>query len=297
MTDAVMGYKAKLAFDAATPFDTSSIPFEFLSCGLTATKNRIQSEGIRGTRSRFGERTADGLIDVGGSIVMNPSPAELDWLLPRILGADESTDTFAVADDLPEFVAMVDKVNKVYTYTGCKIGQATFTASAGQLVQLTLDIVGKTESEGNSGTFPAITVNLENCYVFHHGALTLHSSARVVNDFTLTINNALDVQFRNSQTASSIVASDRIVTLSCTVPYDSDNDEIYTNERGGTYASGSLVFTNGGYSTTFTLNSLRGVAVGPVVAGRNQELLLPLNYQAYQISTTKEIVVTHDAAA
>ena len=111
-----MGWAAKMAVDSALPFDASSIPLEFISESFVENEERVDSEGIRGTRSRHGERVHAGLRRVGGSIVLNPSPGELDTLLPYILGAAESTDSFAVADTLPDFQLMIDRVAKVFTY-------------------------------------------------------------------------------------------------------------------------------------------------------------------------------------
>lgn len=287
-------WATKLAMEVDATFDTSSEPYEFLSSSLKQTVERIDSEGLRGTRSRHGERVVQGLKRVGGAIVMNPTPDELDDLLPRILGAAESTDVYALDETLPEFWVLVDKVQKVFKYNNCFVGSATFRGRPGQLVELTLNIFGKTETEGSSGTFPAITISAQEAYVFHQGVLTLHSTARQIEEFELTIDNLISPRFRNSQTATDLNPTDRLVTFSCRAPYDADNDDIYTNEAAGTFAAGTLVFTNGDRDLTFAMNSLKSIAEGPEVPARAGELLLPLNYRAHQTSTTKELVVTND---
>jgi hypothetical protein len=283
-----------LAMDSALPFDTSSEAFEFISATLKETVERIDNEGLRGTRSRRGERVVPGLKRILGDIVMNPAPDELDRLLPRILGAAESTDVFAVAETLPEFFVMIDKVAKLQTYSNCRVARATFRGQAGQPVVLTLSVVGKSRTEGAAGGFPAVTYTTQEPYVFHQGVLTLHAAAREIEEFELTIDNVIEPRFRNSQTATDVTPADRIVTLSCRCPYDATNADVYTNESGGTFASGTLVLTNGARSLQFALNALKSIPETPEVPGRGQELMLPLNYRAHMTGTTREIVVTND---
>lgn len=290
-----MVWATQAALDSALPFDTSSIPLEFLSSTLKQTASLIQSEGIRGTRSRNGARVKQGQKTVAGDIAMNPTPVELDTLLPYILGANESTDVFAVADTLPSFYLMLDRVAKLHTYAGLVVARAVFEFTAQQLVKLTLSLVGTTETEANAGGFPSLTINSGEAYVLHQGVLTLQGSTRQFNNARLTIDNAPLVLFRNAQEAAAITPSDRIVTLDVEVPYDTTNADIYTNEEAGTFASGSLVMTNGNQSLTFTLNSLRSEPGTPDVQSRNGELVLPLSFRAYMTSSTREISVTNDS--
>lgn len=287
--------------DAVSPIDTSSEPFEFVSESLRQTIERSESEGIRGTRSRHGERVTQGLKRVGGSITLNPSPTELDKILPRILGAAESSDSFALDETLPEFLVCIDRIVKVHTYSGCKVSRATFAGSAGQKMTLTLDIVGKSESEGNAGTFPSITIDAEECYMVFQAVLTLDSTAREFESFSLVIDNMLDTKFRNSQTATDISPSDRMVELTLTTPYTSAESALYSTPAAGsvrlTGISGSLVFTSGSNSLTFTLNSLKPQSQTPVVNARTGEVELQLVYRAYKTGSTNELVVGNVNAA
>src|SRR5688572_9315496 len=84
-------------------FDSSSERYEFLYETLQKRPRIVGGNGIRGTRAQSVERTRLGAYPVGGRIAMNVSPADLDLWLPRILGATESSDTFATAESLPSF--------------------------------------------------------------------------------------------------------------------------------------------------------------------------------------------------
>ncbi len=285
-----MGWQAKMAID-------STVPLEFLSESMIEDEERLESEGVRGTRSRHGERVGAGLRRVGGAIRMNPSPGELDSLLPLILGAVEDEDSFAVADTLTEFDLIIDKVAKVFTYTDCKVASAVLSGQSGQKLELTLNLLGKTQTEGNAGTFPDLTIDLQDCYVFFQGVLTLGGTPYQFNGFNLTIENGIEPEFNNSQTATDLTPGDRIVTFETTLPYTSTEAGLYTAGRGAAGIAGSLAFTSGGRSTTFTLNSLKPNSRTPQVGGRNQRIKLERNYRAYMTGTTREIVVTNDSAA
>lgn len=284
------------AFDTDATFDTSSEAREILSSTLKETVERIENEGLRGTRSRHGERVVPGLKRVAGDIVMNVNPADMDLDLPRILGAAESTDVFAVAETLPDFWVMIDEVAKLQKFNNCKVQKATWRGQKGQPITLTLTVVGKSRTEAAAGGFPAVTYSTLEVYVFHQGVLTLQGSAVEMEEFELTVENVIDPKFRNSQTATDVSPGDRIVTLSCKVPYDTTNCAIYTAESAGTFASGTLVFTNGNRSITFTLNNLKSIPETPDVPARGSELMLNLNYRAYMTGSTREIVVTNDSS-
>src|SRR5690606_17613093 len=123
----------------------------------------------------------------------------------------------------------------------------------------------------------------------------LQSSAREVINWELVIDNAINARFANATTASQIFAQDRTITLNATVPYNSSNSALYAQAVAG--AAGTLVITNGGYSTTFTFGRLQVPEDSPVAPGRGSEVVLNLPMTARAVSTTKELVVTHDSAA
>lgn len=298
MAIASMGHAVKVCMDAASPIDTSSEPLEIVSCTLKATGSTIVSEGTRGTRSQSVERTAPGPYEVAGQIVCNPSPVEMDRLLPRILGADESTDTFALAETLPDFLVCVDKVAKVFTYSGCKVSRATFSGGRGQPIRLALDIIGKTEAEGNAGTYPSLTIDTGAFYVFNQGVLTIGGTAYEFDDFQLIIDNAVQARFGNSATATSVAPGDRIITLSVSTPYTSDEVALFTGRlAANASAAATLVFTNGNTSITFTLPAIKwSDPASPEVASKTSEILLPVNYRAFKTGSSAELTITNDSS-
>ena len=290
-----MGHQSRLSLGAAgTAVGSFTEAYEFISEGVRKTLTIVDTSGIRGTRSHPAERTRDGTYAVAGAIQFHATPAMLDLVLPRILGANESTDTFALAEALPEFAVLIDRVAKRFLYDGCQVNRATFRASAGGPLELDIDILGKTEAV-SATSFPSITAPTDPPYVWQDCVCTINGSARVVTQFELVIDNALNARFSNSQTATDIHSTDRVVTVNLTVPYTSAELDLYGINTGGA-AAATFVFTNGNYATTFSIAKLQIPDQSPVVESRG-EILLQLQGVAKQSSTTKELVITHDSTA
>lgn len=294
MAEASMGHQARLAAAAAgTAVGSFNEPYEFTRESLRKTGAILDTSGIRGSRSHVGERTRFGTYEVGGVISLYATPEMLDKWLPRILGAAESADTFALAETLPEFAVLIDRIAKRFLYDNCKVNTARFRGSAGGLVTLDLDIMGRTETV-SATAFPSLAMPTDPPYVMQDGVLTLQSGARKFTQFEIIIDNALVRRFSNSETATDISPSDRIITFRCSTPFTSDEAELYGQALAG--AAASLVFTNGGYSTTFSFAALQFPDRSPVVAGK-REIPLELEAIARKSGSTDELVVTHDSAA
>jgi hypothetical protein len=70
---------------------------------------------------------------------------------------------------------------------------------------------------------------------------------------------------------------------------------LYNNADAKAGVAATLVFTNGDYSTTFTMAGLQWADTTPVVKGK-QEIPLFLDFQARMKGTDREIVVTNVSA-
>lgn len=289
------GAFAKMLMDSVSPIDTNSEAYAFISESLKQTVELDIDPSIRGTRSRSKERSGLSLKRVGGDITMRPSPTELDRLLPRILGAAESTDSFAVAETLPEFLVSVYRVASTYTYAGCKVGSARFTGQEGQALQLIMSLLGKTRTK-SADAFPSVAIDTDSFYTFHQGVLTLNSVAHSFRSFELIVDNMMEVLFENSETATTVEAADRMVSLAVDVPFASAANTLQDAIDEAEDIAASLVFTNEGQSLTFTFPALMAADEDPVVSGKSK-IRYPLNFQALQSGSNKEIVVTHDSVA
>jgi hypothetical protein len=285
------GYAAKLLMDAST-FDANSEPYAMLSESLKQTVELDIDPSIRGTRSRSVERSGVSLKRVGGAVRMRPSPSELDNLLPRILGAAEDADEFALDESLPEFNMLVQRVGDIFQYNNCKIATARFSASEGQAVELEINVIGKTRTK--EASFPSVAIDTDGYYSFWQGVLTLNSATYPINSFEVNIDNSIEALFENTVTASTIEATDRIVTLSVDTPFTAGASTLQDAIDNGENIAGSLVFTNGNQSLTFTFNALMAADEDPTVGSKNK-IRYPITFQALRTGSSLELVVTHDS--
>lgn len=279
-------------------FDGTATRLEFTECDLRQIETHVDPLGIRGSRSRSKEGVRIGAKRSSGRLVMYPRPDELDVLLPWILGADESTDTFALAESLQEWGLLIDRGLRRFVYTGCKVGRATFECSQGEMLKLTLDIEAETEVVSSSsfpGTIPALTTLAP--YVFSDATLSLSAdaSATEFRSVSIVIDNMLDADRQmNSVTRSQILATDRLVTVQMSLPYTTDEVDIYAQSIDG--AAGTVTWTNGNRSIAFAFANLKSTNETPVAQGRTAEIMQSLNMVAYKSSTTNELIVTNDSS-
>lgn len=288
------GALAKYAFDVALPFDTSSIPLELLSCTLGKQGTILDTQGMRGERQYHRSRTRTGTYTVSGQIVLAASPIALDYLLPMILGGNEATDVFDITNTLQSFYLMADTGAKVTTWSNCVVSRATFAAQTGQFLLVTLDIEASTESVGNAGTFPNLTMPTDSPYVMSDGVLTLQSAAREFSQGQLVIDNQLDTQrWMNSLSRGSFPSSGCMVTLGTNHPWTTSEVDLYNQAYDG--AVGSWVFTNADVaatSLTIALGYLQAPPKHPEIPSRG-EITLPLQMTARKFSTTPSVRFTN----
>jgi hypothetical protein len=286
------GFASQLAIGAGSGPTTG---FEFNSCGVAKTVQHIDATGIRGTRSHMAARTRKGNESIGGPIDMSPSPEELAALLPWILGAVASGNTYALAETLPSRYVTVDKTEKVMAYDGCMVNKATFSASEGTEMKLALEVVGKTETPANAGSLTGVTYQGTEPLLFTDSVLTILSVARSVKEWSLTIDNQLAVEFYNSTTATRIVPQDRLITFNASVPYFGNTD-LYDIAIAGDPTT--LVLTAGGYVLTFAFAALQYPQQALTVQGKT-ELMLPLQGTARATisggTITRELITTLDS--
>jgi hypothetical protein len=306
VTTPFLGHQALLGTVAEVTYGTTPSPgtlaaltnaFVFESESIKKHGNIIQRNGLRGTRSHVGDDSRVGHYGVGGPLSLEPTPVDLLWWLPYILGAAPVSTTYSLAETLPSFSLGVTRNSKNYLYKGCVISRAVISGSRGGMLKLALDIVGQSEtlSAVGSPAWPSITADVTGPYIFEGDTvLTINSVARQITDFELTIDNHIDAErFFNSLTIVSAPSNDRTIALKCSVPYlTAQADDLYDQGIPG-YTGATLAFTSGGHSASFAFGELQAPADSPTAATRGENFLT-LNYMVLQTSTTKELVVTAD---
>lgn len=282
---------AQFCVDDALPIDASSFPIEAISSTVKMTQTHYRSPGLRGTRSRFGERVRITREHVGGQLVMEPTATEIDWWIEKILGGTTAAGVTDVDETVPEFYMAVDKITKVPIFNKLKVAKCVISGSSGQPIRFTLDLEGEDETTGAAASFPSLTMPTDDIFICSDVVLTLGGSAREINEFALTIDNMLLVDlYRNSISRVEIPASDRMVQLTATPPYTSDNSDLYDAAIAG--AAATLVISDGTATYTFAAANAKIPAVGPDVPAAGGEIVLPLTVDWYADASDSECKCT-----
>jgi hypothetical protein len=297
MTVGTHGHDAKFGIAVTGNAAAATTQLIFLSDTVKKTATIVERNGIRGTRSHISNDSRFGPYAVGGTVVLEPTPEELAILFPLILGTSANGTSFVLGETVPEFMTQHDRVAKVYSGNYMKVARTTISGSPGNPVQFSLDLVGKTWTEANSGTFPALTPSVTTMYMFQDAVLALTGANSVeIDSFELVIDNGLVTdRYHNSQTLTDIPEEDRAVTLGVSTPYNSTYATLQTALIANTAGtSGTLTLTNGNYSTIFTFGALVVAEETTVISGRGS-IPLPLNMIARKTGATMELAVTHDS--
>lgn len=291
-----LGFEHRFAFGASpATFDSSSTRFEVVSNTIGKQGEILDGMGLLGTRTRREDRTRSGLVRVEGQIAFDVSPRIWDFFLPFILGAAESTDTFNVADALTGFDMLHDpfgtganasKIGELY------VNRASLRFAPG-LLRMTLDCIGKTITIGQTFTSAALgaTAAADAPFVFYDTAsgITINTATFEMEEGELIVDNALDVKFRNAQTAQSVRATDRIVSLVSNGPLTSTTWGAHFGDKAS--ADATIVINNGTVSSTITLFNMKYPDDSPDVQGKG-EVPLILRSAARGDATDPDIRVT-----
>lgn len=310
------GHQARLAIVEATGTPASwsaGRQFSFQACTLRKHGRQVLAQAITGSRSARAERLRTGPYSVIGSIVLNVSPGDLDFLLPLILGADEvATDTFGLAEGLQEFAVALDTEQDVFIFTDCKVDTCVIRGQQPGLMEraepdlltMELRLIGKTYSDGNSwpASVPAIDHDAEEApYILadFSSSLDVDTGSAVTAtpmSFAFVIRNFLQARFVNSLTATNICpAAIRQVGIRVRTPWNGDHSQLLEPDLdpGGT---STITLTNGAYSTTFTFARITSPNISPVVGNRS-ELFLDRDFRAYKSGSTDELSIVNDVTA
>lgn len=266
---AAVGVLARLGIGASSPVTN---PLAFLNESLALEETMIDTAGLVGSRSHPLGRVRQGTRKVHGSITLHPTMTEWAYLLQWILGGAPSAGVYPLAESLiPQYVT-VDRVQKVFTYSGVYVSRATIRGAAGEPLQVTLDLLGIDEAVGSAGTFPNLVLDEASPpLMFFDLALTANGVSTNAREIELVIDNHLeDGRFLNSQTLVSIFPKDRTIECNLTVPFG-DSSALYGLGPGGFAVLGT--FTDGADSLAFSLPSVVAPRRSPTVPGHEEEFL------------------------
>lgn len=231
-------------------------------------------------------------------VLMQPSPEEMDILLPLMGLAESPTDTFTISDTLTSFSVIVDRVTKVHTYATCYVDKWIWRGQKGRKpVSLELQIVGTSMTEANSGTFSASTLTNTAPWSFVQGTLTLYDAAENFDRFALACDHKIEVSHNNSATATSITPTDRSIHLVTNTPYSTDESSVLTTLIGSSRADGdnaTIAFARTGQTSSLALANIKAEANPPSILGKT-EIRHAQTWKVYRTAATASMIWTHDS--
>jgi hypothetical protein len=271
---------------------TGTAEFEFLpGSTLGLTEQFVDANQLRGTRSHSSERVRRGNRRVDGVINMCPTPVELVTLLPLIYGGTPSGTSYPLGESLTLFNLFAIRDGTVYTYEDCAVETATFSATEGGPMQLSMTVVGKQETaSGTAGATTLLDLTTQP-FVLMDAVATVASSSRQIAGFSLTVRNFLEVKYRNSTTPTQIVATDREVTLDLPISFGTDS-ALYGSALAGVAVS--LALTNGNCSLTWSATKVQAPK-NPIPIGERNIIDFPWRGVARKDGTTLELTTVLDS--
>lgn len=278
---------------------------DFISFTPTRTVKTL-SDGsrnvIRGTLDHGSTAATEGIAFVEFRISMHMTAAKNDILLPLMGLAESPTDTFTLADALPEAkVVLTPYGGKDFTYDNIRVSRwFVHGRKGGDPIRLDIDFVGKNWTEAASGTYTHGSIVEGYTYGFTQGSMTLESATRYFNQFRLGLDYGLITEHNNSVYATNICPTDHNLTFGTGVLYstcDSTTDLYTTPMTSSTAATGSqlvLGFTRDTLSTQFTVGNVKLIPRPPQIS-KTDFNRLPIYGQGYAVGSSPMLVVTNDA--
>jgi len=203
--------------------------------------NIRSGSGITGRRAPAVARVRQGERMVTGNLSLMVNGPDLDVILPFVTGGTKGVgDLYSLANTVSTFSVKRHADTQGFTYSGCKINQATFSAADKQFLKVMLAIMGADESEGSVSLSDRL--DTKSPYVFEDGVFEVDDTAYSVESFTATVTQNLTAKFFNNLTPQRFTEGRRVVGLEVTLPYG-DASAIRGRDLDG--AKFEATFTNG----------------------------------------------------
>lgn len=288
---------------APRTFADTSIRHEFLYETLGTERQLQSTNAVTGDINALKTSVRPAPYMVQGQIAVQPSPKQLKTWLPRIFGGPITGTSVAVNNTLPSFDCLVYRENGFFQYTDAMVAQAVLrgkTTNGGegvQFMELIVALVGKTEILSGLSwpdPEPALGYTVDYLpYTFWDAELSLDTVDVPFEEFTMVVNNFIDVRFFNSQTPQCIRGTSRSIQMDIKVPFTCDN-LAESLDMNSTDRAGVFRLESGNCSTNFAFPALRNTFRTPTSPGRT---MIPLKYDLMALAPadgTPNVTITHD---
>lgn len=204
-----------------------------ISTGLVVEETLRESEALRANAARFDSDMIPDVINVAGPVVIEPTLTDLPWVIPLLTGATLVSNEAAMTDVLlaHRFYSQVGDTYMDYRDVVCS--GWTLSAVQGQSLRITLNLIGKTATEGDATAFNtalgqcSAASNLRGISL-HEGAITLNGTARQFSDIEISCDRQVSPGFYNSKTAQCLdIDGKRQTTFRLSIPRNSTNKDVW----------------------------------------------------------------------
>lgn len=285
----IVGFATQLRWGASA----ITAGYEFISETLKGVPKIDERQGIRGVRATFSHQFSKTQFDVKGQLNFEPTKAFLQALLMYILGGTPVTTTYPLAETVPDCSWETKKGAKYYLYAGCKTSKATFKASKGGILELAMDIVGKTETIGDSGSSATIDVGIP--FVMAGSTIVVAGATYPIDDFELEIDNGIiEDFFANSLTRTQTPEGPRKILLKITPAYTSESHALLASVLAtpADVAASATFVDAAANALVFTMGHVVPIEGAVETKNKKDALMLPMTFQASAESTDAELVTT-----
>lgn len=214
--------------DSDPTFNASSEIYPFLYEDVKAVRKRVSSNLITGSGSQYSSRSTKASYVPQGPIGLQLGPAELDKWLPRILGADESSNVFAISESIKLFDMMIYRDNGVFYYRNCVVAAALFQSKSAdggdeeEILNTQLRIIAREEDLTKSwpATIPT-HFDGEDYAPYTHGQhrFSINGTAYNSMETSILIDNGIQARTRNSLTPNCVFKTRRRIRAMITAPF------------------------------------------------------------------------------
>jgi hypothetical protein len=224
---------------------------------------------------------------------MQPSAVEWSYLLPKILGGVPAGTSYPLAEQLPAYYTALLRGETMFIYSGCRANSATITATKGATVQLTLNSIAVDRTKAPGAAFPPLTLdNVTQPLILEDLVVTINGNTIDCFEMTLSINNFVIPRQVNSQTATAVYRTDRVISWDVLVPWG-DDETLIDLAVGGVAILAT--FTYGGTSLSFSSPKVCIPPRDPPVAGREEITNRIIGDAGFNATPGDELIVTLDS--
>lgn len=204
-----MTAKSQLGVAAESTYGTYTAPtkfFPFRGEGLTWSRDRIESQTWEaGSRVVSSSRWKPGQINVAGTVELEAASKDFGIWFAQAFGAGTTTTpgtatarlhTYTLGDLVGKSMTVQAGIEdrggtvRPFSFTGCKVSQMTFNCAVGDLLTVSVDLVGQDVTTAQAlGT--ASYASSPELFSFVEGTLTIEGGTVIAKALSLAINNQL----------------------------------------------------------------------------------------------------------